>query len=904
MTGDSSQTTYDNILIDPNPDAVLDWMVFKLRATTDSFYLYYNEALVYQHLRKATIPIHPALPNFDIGFLGKNGIVDWFRVGDANDNEKYFEDFTDPSRPATADPSFLYCGAGQTDCQLAFATYFNQQRGSSYTYLQIDSLYIQNCGRHPDACAPQPQDSISQMTAPVLCGRNEPVFPPVSVNDIDNCSDSSFFAISKGTELYNAYADSLRNNFDSGYHAKCLQAYKYESFTVTRPVSEYHYTLYYYDQAGSLLKTVPPEGVDMSVYGRSTYFDSVSTARSAGLLVTPQHGLATHYRYNTLNQVIAQATPDAGLSHFWYDRLGRLAISQNARQKAAGATEEDRQYSYTTYDWLGRINEVGQLINTTANGAMTDTVSRNTASLDGWLQNLINRKEQVTRTYYDLAYPYTNTIPLNARNLRNRVAYTTLTDGYSSTGYNTGSFYSYDIHGNVDTLLQDFGSSTQLTTANIMNRNSNRWIRMVYRYDLISGKVNQVAYNPRYYDITVQDWITPPNQFYHRYSYDAENRLTTVETSSDSIIWEKDARYEYYKHGPLARMVIGEQQVQGLDYAYTLQGWLKGVNSTSASTTADMGEDGRSGGQNINVARDLAGYNLNYYSGDYAAIHGSSPFPNPSPQLGTLSGYRPLYNGNISSMAVNIKPFNQPFLYNYKYDQLNRLTGMDTYAGLDTINNNWNALSFTKAYNERVSYDGNGNILKYNRYFDNQTTIMDSLTYHYTANTNKLSSVTDQSQGLVNGAKKIKNQSTDNYEYDEIGNLIKDNSENIPSGGIKWNVYGKITEINHSQAGVLTNTKKINYYYDAAGNRIGKKLTKFGTANVNYTWYVRDAQGNTMHVYTASVDSTEADDTDEEKLARLSSASLLLTESHIYGSSRLGILNKRDTAEPVSPAGS
>lgn len=25
---------------------------------------------------------------------------------------------------------------------------------------------------------------------------------------------------------------------------------------------EYHYTLYYYDQAGNLIKTVPPEGVN------------------------------------------------------------------------------------------------------------------------------------------------------------------------------------------------------------------------------------------------------------------------------------------------------------------------------------------------------------------------------------------------------------------------------------------------------------------------------------------------------------------------------------------------------------------------------------------------------------------------------------------------------------------
>jgi hypothetical protein len=82
-------------------------------------------------------------------------------------------------------------------------------------------------------------------TTALLCGRSEPVFPTVDVNDIDNCSDSAFFAISKGQELYNAYRDSVVQVFDSSYRSKCMQAYKLETFTVTHQVSEYHFTLYY-----------------------------------------------------------------------------------------------------------------------------------------------------------------------------------------------------------------------------------------------------------------------------------------------------------------------------------------------------------------------------------------------------------------------------------------------------------------------------------------------------------------------------------------------------------------------------------------------------------------------------------------------------------------------------------
>jgi hypothetical protein len=82
-----------------------------------------------------------------------------------------------------------------------------------------------------------------------------------------------------------------------------------------------------------------------------------------------------------------------------------------------------------------------------------------------------------------------------------------------------------DIHGNVDTLLQHYGRTDLSTHKNIMNMNGNPWKKIVYRYDLISGKVNHVAYNPKNVD-----------EFYHNYTYDAENRLTLVETSSDSLM--------------------------------------------------------------------------------------------------------------------------------------------------------------------------------------------------------------------------------------------------------------------------------------------------------------------------------------------------------------------------------
>ena len=60
------------------------------------------------------------------------------------------------------------------------------------------------------------------------------------------------------------------------------------------------------------------------------------------------------------------------------------------------------------------------------------------------------------------------------------------------------------------------------------------------------------------------------------------------------------------------------------------------------------------------------------------------------------------------------------------------------------------------------------------------------------------------------------------------------------------------------------------------GNRISKSVTKSGSTTE--TWYVRDATGNVMATY--------------EKKATLNSGALSQTEVHLYGSSRLGVLNE------------
>jgi RHS repeat-associated protein len=684
---------------------------------------------------------------------------------------------------------------------------------------------------------------------PLLCGNAEAVFSPVEPNPSSNCSDSTYFATSAGTVKYNAYIDSVKNDFEESYKAEVLKAQHMEKFAVTYSSSEYHYTLYYYDQAGNLVKTVPPAGV---VKNRSAeWIEAVKAAKAAGDQLVPAHKMATEYRYNTLNQVVAQKTPDAGKSRFWYDRLGRLAVSQNAKQILTNA------YSYTIYDALGRITEVGEISSATA---MTNAISRDTTSLGNWINAAAPSKKEITRTVYDVAYDPLTLGILKASNLRNRVAWTAIYNdaaALETNEYSAGTFYSYDIHGNVDTLVQDFKQGG-------INVNGNRWKKIVYNYDLVSGKVNMVAYQSGQKDA-----------FYHRYTYDAENRITNVQTSHDSVYWENDAFYQYYKHGPLARAVIGQQQVQGLDYAYTLQGWLKGVNSTNLTPGSDLGSDGVNGGI---TARDAFGFSLNYFGdNDYKSINSTvKPFASVTP---SGSNFRPLYNGNIAAMSVNVPKVGVPLLYQYRYDALNRIVGMDAQHGLDAATNTWTPVTVPD-FGERVTYDPNGNILKYKRNGNStwagKSEFMDSLNYYYEPGRNRLNFITD-SVDLAEYDVDIDGQLKDNYQYDSIGNMVKDAASNIRS--IEWTVYGKIRRI------IKENGDTISYTYDPASNRISKRVKGVET------WYVRDASGNVMSVYVKGDDA-------------VNNGALSQTEVHLYGSGRLGIstrvINMVDDTPPES----
>ncbi len=643
-------------------------------------------------------------------------------------------------------------------------------------------------------------------------------------------------AVNAGTFKYYAYLDSIRNDIKIRYQTFCLTHAK-EDIRIGHNQHRYHSTLYYYDQAGNLSKTVPPQGVNELALSAQR-LDSLEVYRSNinrnDSFVNSNHTMSTLYRYNALNQLIWQKTPDGGESNFWYDRLGRLVLSQNANQLARSGVAQ-KIYSYTKFDNLGRILEVGEISNRTIS---QDSLISDLEYYDFWLSGSLARI-QITKTFYD--YPITESIDLmfveGQRNLRGRVASICYYNAYASadtTAYTRATHYSYDIHGNVDHLVQDFPDMESL---------GHRYKHLAYTYDVISGKVHSVAYQAGQAD-----------QWFHRYQYDSDNRLVLAETSADSVIWDKDAEYTYYKHGPIARTILGEKAVQGVDYAYTIHGWIKGVNSNILNPSYDIGSDGYCYLRTY-TARDAFGYTIGYYNdiagsvfdGDYKSI-GSTGFESgkSGSPIGTTSGN--LYNGNISHMVSSVNVLlamngGSPLATSYRYDQLNRIKQVQTYNGIDLDSNKWDPGSFQTAWNEKFDFDANGNITGLLRY--GASTVMDKLTYNYKSGNNQLVSV-DDTVNATRYLSDVDNQMAGNYRYDHIGNLTHDSLEQIDS--IYWNVYGKISKIQRDANSTRAN---LDFHYDAMGQRV-LKIVKKGELEKDwlYTWYVRDAQGNIISTYT------------------------------------------------------
>lgn len=619
--------------------------------------------------------------------------------------------------------------------------------------------------------------------------------------------------LSATTQLQDIITNALDQHY-SDYIATCSDPLAIDDeLSYRMSMGYHHYTLYFYDRAGNLIKTVPPEGVNLQV-------------ASAGNFARDErnHRMVTSYTYNSVGQAVVQVTPEAGESHMRYNDISQLRFSQDAQQVL------DNTYTYSKYDALGRFIE-GGLCSGSFMAASTP------ANL-----NDPNFPYTGCTEVVETVYNQPSTSPVVPQGfLQNRVSYTIAREALA--GEDVKTIYSYDAHGNVATLYQIIPGLGQK--------------QIDYTYDLVSGNVLQVAYQTGQRDA-----------FYHRYSYDGDNRLVTVETSKDAVLWDRDVQYSYYVHGAIKRTMLGPDEIQGLDYVYTINGRLKAINHPTLLPAEDMGADGTTAHR---TAPDVFGMQLNYFSGDFRRSVGpGTQFDSGHTYTTSLPVTANLYNGNISSWmgqeavpsGSGVQYENQMTAYNYRYDELNRIkqANYNVHDG-----STWAA---TDDYYGYYAYDDNGNLeyLKRTAYGSGS---MDEIDYNYdrgplnTAPKENNLLYHFQDNGTDNNYDDLKPLAAsydpsapgtnNNFRYDAIGNLLQDESEHITAIG--WRADGKIASIDHD--GGTVEGPDLDFAYDALGERIAKRVEPktpggdpLGEQAATWTYYVRDGSGNVLGIYT------------------------------------------------------
>ena len=648
--------------------------------------------------------------------------------------------------------------------------------------------------------------------------------PPDSLC-IDDLNDEAEF---NGTNEYKRTRGHIEAEFRDVQANRCFDPPQFtENFTYRAALREYHYTLFYYDQADNLVQTVPPEDAQLWTTGPD-----------------PQRYMPTIYRYNSRNQIQLRRTPDGGERRSWYNAAGQLRFTQTADQDTAGA------YSYIKYDPQSRVVETGVVKLTSA---------QRDAGIEspGFPDKATFALSELIETAFDTAA--ISLCPgLNQQNLRGRISATAFEPLVGAL--QSATCYSYDPHGNVNTIVQVLDGLGPK--------------RIDYAYDLISNKVKSTVYQQNQSD-----------QMVHRYEYDQDARLVAVYTSRDTVIWRREARYNYYKHGPLARMELGEPVVQGVDYVHTLQGWLKGVNSNTLMASRDPGRDGDAmvaSNPNKAIPVDAFGLTLGYFRGDYASAAGANSFEAATGGSGIEAASPSQFNGNPAHMVTAANPFvsvtGSPLGIAFRHDQLARLDTARAFANADTSTDHWGGVPANPDdYLAAFSYDANGNLLTLRRNGFGASLPRDNLAYSYPHSgthlmSNRSSQVTDASPA-GNYADDL--DGAHSFEYDLRGNVKNERASLLET--ISWDGRGRLTSIGRTAG----SGPGLSFWYNPFGERIARIVVPQGgvPTDQTYQYYVRGTNGQVLAIYQRNWSSTGGG-------APTETVSLL--EHPLYGTSRLG----------------
>lgn len=243
----------------------------------------------------------------------------------------------------------------------------------------------------------------------------------------------------------------------------------------------------------------------------------------------------------------------------------------------------------------------------------------------------------------------------------------------------------------------------------------------------------------------------------HEYTYDLDGRMVEAHFGDDASTAPTYSttpvgKYEFYAHGPTKRVELGDQ-LQGMDFVYTVDGRLKSINHPGRTTALDPGGDAP--GQN-QFATDVFGMELDYFSGDYersgTSIGGRTDYLLTQVNGGIDDNQR--FNGQIRGQRWRSKgnenSDGSQSVWDYQYQGAEMLGSDDQGpAQLERamFGKYQGSTATAQGYETSYQYSVNGNLTSLVRE-DQSGTAIDQLTYIYQAHSNRLQRIDDAMGGL------------------------------------------------------------------------------------------------------------------------------------------------------------
>lgn len=548
-------------------------------------------------------------------------------------------------------------------------------------------------------------------------------------------------------------------------------------------------TYYVYDYYGNLTFVFPPNLSHQIVNGS----------------IAPElmNELAYQYKYDYRNRLIEKKIPGKDWEFMVYDDLDRLVATGPALSPFG---DQSVGWLHTKYDIHNRV------------------------AYTFWKQGAVSKTE---RELMLPAIPISEVrLPGNDTSVVNGVSFgysnqVVPTSGYHVLTVNYYDNYTYYQHptslpttvGDGDITI-DYGTKGLPTGSWLRQVESALQTNGIKSYSLYDNKARPARVNSTNaangYTQTDTKFDFIGNPFYTRTQH-KKNAAATILNTKEVFTYTPQSRPLKHTHkinsgseqllslnsydalGRLMSKKVGGSDISGaaalqkVDYRYNARGWMTDINKVTALNE----------GSN---PLDLFAFKI-LYNQVVDDINGK---------------VEPLYNGNIAETYWRTSSDNIVRKYGYAYDHQNRL--LDAYYQRPGT-----SVPRSDSYSAHYSYDRNGNILSLERNGEQDLAAsiiaIDDLTYTYNVG-NKLMKVHD-AEASPAGYRDVNSGTLDDFAYDSYGNLVLDRDKNITA--ITYNHLNLPVKITFGGGG------KIEYFYDATGVKLKKKVTNgLAVTNTEY----------------------------------------------------------------------